>query len=157
MKIALYPGSFNPFHAGHADVVSKALKIFDKVIIARGINPEKFKGEPPTEEYARSQPSQEDLELGYPHWKPKEQVEFFRFSTLLPKFVELLEEKEGIKITAVVRGLRNGYDLQHEMVQQYWYEDLGLLIPVIMIVTDRELAHISSSTLRAIKTFRAVG
>ena len=45
MKIAIYPGSFNPWHEGHQDIVNKALKIFDKVVIAIGRNPSK----PPTD------------------------------------------------------------------------------------------------------------
>lgn len=40
-KIAVYPGSFNPFHKGHYNILKKAEQIFDKVIIARGVNPDK--------------------------------------------------------------------------------------------------------------------
>ena len=40
-RIALFPGSFNPFTKGHADIVSRALTMFDKVIIGIGINSEK--------------------------------------------------------------------------------------------------------------------
>src|SRR6476620_9039741 len=40
-KIGLFPGSFNPFHKGHYSVLQKAEKLFDKVIIAFGRNPEK--------------------------------------------------------------------------------------------------------------------
>ena len=38
MKIAIYPGSFNPWYQGHLDICEKALQIFDKIIIAQGIN-----------------------------------------------------------------------------------------------------------------------
>ncbi len=146
---ALYPGSFNPLHRGHMDVISKALRIFDKVVLARGINPAKCERIPvsPThrrltrEEFDKSQ-----LDL------PKK-LEYFSFITMLPAFVNLLDTKEDIRITAVIRGLRNGHDLQHEMTQQYWYEDLGLTVPVIMMVTDRSLAHISSSMIRAVMKF----
>src|SRR3989344_167801 len=41
MKIAVYPGSFDPVTNGHIDVIERALKIFDKVIIAVGDNPGK--------------------------------------------------------------------------------------------------------------------
>ena len=40
-KVALFPGSFNPFTKGHADIVSRALSMFDEVIIGIGINSEK--------------------------------------------------------------------------------------------------------------------
>lgn len=39
--IGVYPGSFNPWHEGHEDVLNKALKVFDKVIILIGYNPDK--------------------------------------------------------------------------------------------------------------------
>ncbi|MGL6125293.1 MAG: pantetheine-phosphate adenylyltransferase [Metamycoplasmataceae bacterium] len=41
MKIAIYPGSFNPFHKGHLSIVNKALKIFDFVYIIVTLNPDK--------------------------------------------------------------------------------------------------------------------
>ena len=43
MKTVVYPGSFNPYHEGHKDIVRKALQTFDKVIIAIGVNPDKQK------------------------------------------------------------------------------------------------------------------
>ena len=67
-------------------------------------------------------------------------------------FTGLLSEYlEGKDYVAIVRGLRNGYDLQYEMNQQYWYEDLGIKIPIIYFVTDRKLSHISSSAIREIE------
>ena len=41
MKVAWYPGSFFPFHVGHADVLGKALASFEHVVVAIGVNPEK--------------------------------------------------------------------------------------------------------------------
>ena len=41
MRLGIYAGSFNPFHKGHYNILCKAEKIFDRVIIARGINPDK--------------------------------------------------------------------------------------------------------------------
>lgn len=41
MKKALYPGSFNPFHEGHLNILDKALKLFDEVIVIVSINPDK--------------------------------------------------------------------------------------------------------------------
>jgi len=61
---------------------------------------------------------------------------------------EYLKDKE---YDAIVRGLRNGYDLQYEQNQQYWYEDLGVSIPIVYFITDRTLGHISSSLIRAVE------
>ncbi len=40
-KLGIYAGSFNPIHRGHLNILQKARRVFDKVIVARGINPEK--------------------------------------------------------------------------------------------------------------------
>lgn len=55
---------------------------------------------------------------------------------------------------AIIRGLRSGYDLEYETTQQYWYEDLGIEIPIVYFITDRNLRHISSSSLREIQKVR---
>lgn len=46
MRIALFPGSFNPFTAGHQSVVDRALPLFDRIIIAIGANAEKSESDP---------------------------------------------------------------------------------------------------------------
>ena len=55
--------------------------------------------------------------------------------------VEILSILKHTKPCAVIRGLRNGNDLQYEMNQQYWNEDLGLKIPIVYFICDRTLAH----------------
>lgn len=142
MRWAIYPGSFNPWHEGHEDVLEKALQVFDRVIIAHGNNPEKPQTTGPfvKDEHALSK-------------KHAHRIEFYRFDKLLVDAIKNYE-KTGIPIGAVIRGLRNGHDLQYEMNQQYWNEDLGLKIPIVYFITDRSLSHISSSAIRSIEKFR---
>ena len=151
MKTALYPGSFNPWHDGHTDILKKALKVFDKVLVSAGRNPDKPKW---------------DYDLGklcsFPDYQCKNgvppRVSVMHFTGLLVDFVEEIKlgrnGGESIKIDAIIRGLRDGHDLQYEMNQQYWNEDLGIEIPFVYFICDRKLSHMSSSMIRALDKFK---
>lgn len=147
MKVAIYPGSFNPFHRGHLDIVNKALDIFDKVIIAKGTNPEKVKQDDrfwSTNECIEIQ----DLIDG-------DYVEIEDFNGLLLDFVsELQAEADGMYEIAIIKGLRNGQDLEDEKAQLYWNEDLGMSVPFFYIISDRNNCHISSSAIRGLEKFK---
>lgn len=129
MKVAIFPGSFNPFHEGHLEIVKKAMKVFDKVIVARGINPAK----PPSQ--------------GWGPVKLPSGVQYVEFTGLLVNLAR------NYNATAIIKGLRNGQDLEYETAQQYWSEDLGLHCPVMYFICSRETRHISSSAIRALQKF----
>lgn len=137
-KQAVYPGSFEPWHKGHVDIVRKALKVFDHICIAKGINP--FKDT--SLDFDQSAKEFFDHEWGH-------KVSYITFSGLL---VDLVRQQN---FHAVIRGLRNGHDLQYEMNQQYWNEDLGLEVPVVYFITDRNLSHISSTAVRTVNQLRS--
>jgi len=136
MRTAVYPGSFNPFHEGHKDIILKALKIFDQIVIARGINPEK-------------KTSKFEMSKDFTNWcqygKQNAQIVYQEFTGTLKDLVD------EVKPDAIVRGLRNGDDLQYEMNQQYWNEDVGIEVPFVYFVTDRKLSHVSSSAIRMVE------
>lgn len=132
MKIAIYPGSFNPFHQKHYDVVKKALMMFDKVIIAPGRNANK------TGELVANI---KDIKIRF---ETNNNVEVFAFSGLLKDFA--LNQKA----TAIIKGLRDINDFLYEQKQQYWDEDLGIHCPTVYIISDRQLVHVSSSAIRTI-------
>ena len=99
-KIALFAGSFNPFHKGHFNVLQKAEKIFDKVIIAFGKNIEKNERD----------------------WKVPESIknrQLAEYDGLLTDFVSSL----GHDVT-VIRGLRNSTDFQYEQNQYRYIQEL---------------------------------
>ena len=139
MKIAIYPGSFNPWHEGHKDILNKALQVFDRIIVAKGQGTNKvFEGW-----------SGEVLKT------ESDTIRYVWFFGLLVDFIRDINKGNPKEcITAVIRGLRNGYDLQYEMNMQYTNEDLGLTIPVVYFMTDRKYSHISSSTLRELNQYR---
>lgn len=127
--IGLYAGSFNPFHKGHFNVLQKAEQIFDKVILLRGINPDK---------------KNDFVEM--PDVVQFRQTEYH--DGLLTDFIENLKYD-----VTLVRGLRNANDLNYEMNQYRFLQDLKPNIKVISVFCDKEFEHISSSAIRQLKHF----
>lgn len=140
MKVAIYPGSFNPWHEGHSDIVSKALQVFDLVVIAQGINPDK-------------KLSETNIPSVHTYGQFGNKVTVAKFNGLLTDFISHYNSTKD-PIVAVIRGLRNGQDLEYEKTQQYWNEDLGIIVPTVCFITDRKLVHISSSAIRAVNKFK---
>jgi pantetheine-phosphate adenylyltransferase len=133
-QIALYPGSFNPFHKGHYNILEKAEQIFDKVIIARGINAGKA---PPTHHL--------------PEVLLNRQVE--NYDSLLTDFVNNLNYP-----VTIIRGLRNSTDLQYELNQYRYLQDLSNTpLRIVSIFCDREYEHISSTGIRQLEGYGQAG
>lgn len=131
-RLAIYPGSFNPFHKGHLDILLKAEELFDFVIVAIGTNPEKNSDE----KFDRLKTLQHQL--------PLNTVE--QFSGFL---VDYIHEKEdqGYDVT-IVRGLRNGADLDYEVNQLRVMKDQKPDLKIVFIPCDGRFEHISSSMIR---------
>jgi pantetheine-phosphate adenylyltransferase len=128
-NIGLYAGSFNPFHKGHLDILRKAEQIFDKVIIARGINLSKG-----------------DNLVELPSMLNYHQIE--KYDGLLTDLIDSL----GHDVT-LIRGLRNAADFEYEKTQYRFLKDLKPDIKVISIISEPELEHISSSAIRTLEKY----
>ncbi len=138
-KIAVFSGSFFPFHIGHLDILKKAEKIFDKVIIACGINKSKASDEAyMTDRYVYINELKQAL--------PNNQIELFE--GMLHDYV-----KEKQYPLTLVKGLRDSKDLDFEKMQLRFIEDFSD-VNVTFIVCDREYEHVSSSAIKQIKEFR---
>lgn len=133
MKVALFPGSFNPWHEGHEDVLNQALKAFDKVVIMRAVNPEKEKSG--------------DMEFPK-HLLVGGRIEITEFTGLLRDFVS------GAGYAAIVKGIRNQEDFEYEKMQQYFNEDLGVDTPMFFVIANRTMVHKSSTFIRALRKFQ---
>lgn len=126
--IGIYAGSFNPFHNGHLNIVEKAEKIFDKIIIARGVNPEKQ-----GQEKKKSMPKA---------------LEFRQYENFRGLLTSYLSQKEKDAEITLLRGLRNGDDLDYEVNQLRFMEEMKPDIKMVFIVCDSNFEHISSSAIR---------
>ena len=134
-RIAIYPGSFNPFHVGHLSVLEEAEKLFDKVIVAVGTNPQK--GRSPNQ-------ALDNLNTILPY----HQTEFF--DGFLHKFAE--EKSKDADIT-IIRGFRSGYDIDAELINLAFMRDMSEYLKVIFIAPQKSFDHISSSAIKQIQTF----
>lgn len=134
-KIAIYPGSFNPFHRGHYDILIKACELFDTVIVAKLINPDK----PLT-----------DNEITF-DGKFSYDTDKVKFITSYSTIMEIVKQ---YKANAIVRGLRNTNDFVYEQGYQYWCEDLSVNIPFVYIISDRKYLHYSSSAIRQLNMLK---
>lgn len=128
-NIAVFAGSFNPFHKGHYNVLQKAEKLFDKVIIAFGKNPDK-------------------TERTWNIPKTIANRQLAEYNGLLTDFIDSL----GYEVT-VVRGLRNSTDFQYEQNQYRYIQELKPDIKIVNVFCDKEFEHISSSGIRTLEKF----
>ena len=131
-KIALFPGSFDPFTSGHLNILTRALTIFDEVVVAVGINQAKrgfFTMEQREDIIAQAT---RDLDG----------VKIMSYDGLT---VDLCKEL-GIK--HIVRGVRNMTDFDNEQAVADANRHLSPDVDTIIIPTAQEYAHISSSTVR---------
>lgn len=128
--VGLYAGSFNPFHKGHYDILVKAEKIFDRVIIAKGQNPEKVKSELVIPEIIKDR-------------------EIVQYEGMLTDFIKSLPYE-----VTLIRGLRNATDLQFELTQYRYFQDFMPDIQVVSLFCDKNLEHISSSAIRLLDSLK---
>lgn len=134
MKTAIYPGSFDPITKGHLDVLKTGSEIFDKVIIAVSINPDK-------EAFLSVE---ERIELILASIEGMDNVEVDAFEGLTVEYAK----KRGAKI--ILRGLRAVSDFEYEMQLSQTNSALSADIKTIFLTTRPKYNFISSSTVRGI-------
>jgi pantetheine-phosphate adenylyltransferase len=134
MKTCVFAGTFDPFTKGHAFVVEKCLEIFDKVVIAVGVNVDKkplFSTE-------------ERVDIINTVYQDNDKIEVAVFEGML---VDFMKEK-GIKFT--VRGLRDVDDYKYETTMARYNEDMYGEVVTLFIPTPANLSYVSSSAMRNI-------
>jgi pantetheine-phosphate adenylyltransferase len=138
-SIAIYPGSFDPITNGHIDIVLRALKMFDKVIVAIANNVRKA---PLFSVEERKQQILAAVGDGY-----KSRVEVDSFEGLLVDYVE----KRNACI--VVRGLRALADFEYEFQLAHMNRRLGKDIDTIFLMTSEKDFYVSSSLVKEVAQF----
>ena len=135
-RICLFPGSFDPFTRGHADIVRRALSMFDGVVVAVGYNEQKQGWMPVTER----------VEAIRKVFDGEPRVEVTSYSGLTIDFAR----QKGISV--IVRGIRSSTDFEYEMQLADVNRRLSG-IETILLPTSPELASISSSVVRELARY----
>ena len=137
-KVAVYPGSFDPFTNGHLDVVDRALSIFDRVVVAVAANPEK------------RQPLftvEERIKLIEESLKSRHGVEVTSFKGLTVEFAR----SRGA--TTLIKGLRAYSDFDAELQQALMNRKLAPDIHTVFLMSGFAHIFVSSRILKDIASY----
>lgn len=138
MKIAFYPGSFDPLTKGHQDVIEKALLSFDKVMIGIGVNPDKKGLFSP----------QEKEEMINKVYENESRVSVCFYDGLM------IEKAVEIKADVIIRGIRNGTDFDYEQNLQMLNDRICSSIVTFYVFPPRTLTDVSSSSVRGFMNYK---
>jgi pantetheine-phosphate adenylyltransferase len=134
MKIAIYPGSFDPFTYGHQNIIERSVKVFDQIIVAVAHNTSKktiFTVE-------------ERVEILNEIFRDRDDVKVDYFEGLLVEYIK----KMGTNV--VLRGMRTVSDFEFEMQMALANKTLSSELETVFMVTDSEFSHISSSVIKEV-------
>jgi pantetheine-phosphate adenylyltransferase len=137
VKVALYPGSFDPFHNGHLEVVERASRLFDEVVVAALRNPQKSQ---PLFDLEERQAMLEEAVAHLPA------VRIVSVSTLVVKVAR------DVRASAIIRGLRAVSDFENELQMAQMNRQLSG-VDTIFIPTSSSHSFIASKLLREVASF----
>lgn len=137
-KVALFPGSFDPFTKGHEDIVLRGLKLFDEIVIAIGYN-------------SKKQSRYFDIEF----MKQKIEESFAEIPQVSVLTYSELTAQLATKYNSnyVLRGLRNTTDFEYENSISQVNRDLNKDLETVFLITSPELAAVNSSIIREVHKY----
>lgn len=137
MRIAIYPGSFDPITNGHVDLARRALDLFDKLVVAIADNPEK--------EYLFTTDERESMVKE--SLTGLDNVEVIVFSGLL---ADLARKTNAV---AIIRGLRAISDFEFEFQMALMNRNLASKTETLFLVPGEKFTYLSSSLIKDIARF----
>lgn len=133
-KIAVFPGSFDPITIGHVSLIKRSSKLFDKVIVAIGVNTSKNK----------LFPLETRIKWIKEVFNDNKKIEVMSFDGLTVDFCHQV----GAKF--IIRGLRNASDFDYEKTIAQLNSELNSKIETILLISKPKHSHISSTIVREI-------
>ena len=139
MKVAVYPGSFDPITYGHMDIAKRALKVFDRLIILISVNPNK----------SSLFTAEERVDMVKVALKPCiDKIDVLTSNALSVK------EAKRLGATHLIRGLRAMTDFEYEFQLTHTNRVLEKEIDSVFFMTDNKYSFLSSTTVKEIALFK---
>jgi pantetheine-phosphate adenylyltransferase len=136
-RVAVYPGTFDPVHRGHLDIIGRGSGLFDRLVVGVGINPDK-----------RPFFDQEErVELVRAVIRPYPNVSVRPFNSLAVSFAR----EVGARV--MLRGLRTTSDMENEFAMSLMNLNLDPEIETVFLMAKEAFSHVSSTLLRQIAAF----
>jgi pantetheine-phosphate adenylyltransferase len=139
MKTAIYPGTFDPITNGHIDIISRAARMFDRVVVALAVNSAK----------KTLFTEQERFDLAVESLQEYDNVEVKTTSGLIVEFAEA----EGA--LAIVRGLRAVSDFEYELQMALMNRKMRPEISTIFMMPHERYTYLNSSIIRELTRYDA--
>jgi pantetheine-phosphate adenylyltransferase len=133
-KVAIYPGSFDPFTKGHQNIIERGVRVFGQVVVAVAHNTSK----------KTVFTLQERVDLLNEIFRGRDDVRVDYFEGLLVDYAK----KMGTNV--VLRGMRTVSDFEYELQMALANKTLSPELETVFMVTDSEFSHISSSVIREV-------
>ncbi len=137
-RIAIFPGSFDPFTKGHEDIVLRGLSLFDEIIIAVGYNSEKSN---------RYIAIEKMVGLIRETFKNYPNISVQTYAELTAEFAR----KNGARF--LLRGLRNTTDFEYENSIGQVNRFLNAELESVFLITSPQFASLSSSIIREVHRY----
>ena len=134
MKIAVFPGSFDPITTGHVDLIYRSLPLFDKIVVAVGINSNK----------KTLFTLETRLKWLKEVFKDEQKIEIAYFEGLTVDYCK------SIKAKYLIRGLRNSSDFDYEKTISQLNSVIGNGMETFFLISKPGFSHISSTIVREI-------
>jgi pantetheine-phosphate adenylyltransferase len=134
-KVAVYAGTFDPVTLGHLWMIQQGIGLFDRLIVAVGLNPEKR-----------------------PYFSIEDRIRLLEECTselegvLITQYRNkyLVKYAEEIGARYIMRGIRNAEDYEYEKTWRNVNGDLNSTITTVFLMPPREIAEVSSSTVKGL-------